>query len=380
MRVFTSSYTSARGWTASLTQATDLDGPNTAIFVFAAEELVDATEPFDALHRTFPRSRFVGCSAAGEIHGRAVEDASMVVVVAQFERTRLALTYRPVVDGNAFEAAEIVARDLRADDLAAVFVLATGHDVRPGFGYLTEGMQHVLCDTPVSGGLAAGRPNYRTWVLDDGGAPNTKSAIVALGLYGSALRVGYGSKGGWDKLGPERRITRAQGNVVFELDGRPALQTYNRYLGDLAREPLSGLRYPFALRPDRRNSAQLLRSILSSSEADDSITFANDMPEGSLAQLMRANFDRLVLAAGGAAAEACETTAEPRVCIAVSCLARRVVLGERTEDETEAVVDALPPGCAVAGFYSRGEISPRGIGSCSLHNLTMTLTTFAEEA
>ncbi len=99
------------------------------------------------------------------------------------------------------------------------------------------------------------------------------------------------------------------------------------------------------------------------------------MPEGSLAQLMRANFDRLIGAASDAASVA--SSSEESACIAVSCVGRRLVLGERAEEETEAVSDMLPAS-AVAGFYSYGEISPNGLGNCSLHNQTMTLTTFRE--
>ena len=54
------------------------------------------------------------------------------------------------------------------------------------------------------------------------------------------------------------------------------------------------------------------------------------------------------------------------------------VLGERTEEETEAALDALPGEARQIGFYSYGEISPWSTGPCDLHNQTYTLTTIAE--
>ncbi len=66
------------------------------------------------------------------------------------------------------------------------------------------------------------------------------------------------------------------------------------------------------------------------------------------------------------------------LCIAISCVGRRLVLGGRTEEETEATLEALPNGTQQVGFYSYGEISPYASGSCDLHNQTMTLTTISE--
>jgi hypothetical protein len=64
--------------------------------------------------------------------------------------------------------------------------------------------------------------------------------------------------------------------------------------------------------------------------------------------------------------------------VAISCVGRRLVLGERTEEELEATLEAFPAGAQQIGFYSYGEISPYGTGRCELHNQTMTLTTIAE--
>jgi hypothetical protein len=102
------------------------------------------------------------------------------------------------------------------------------------------------------------------------------------------------------------------------------------------------------------------------------------VPEGSLAQLMRANFDRLVDGAGAAAQGVAAAGNGPTLAIAISCVGRRLVLGERVDEEVEATLAALPQGTEQVGFYSYGELSPQGSGSCALHNQTMTLTTIAE--
>ena len=141
--------------------------------------------------------------------------------------------------------------------------------------------------------------------------------------------------------------------------------------------PATGLLFPLAVRqdPDER---YLVRTILAVDERHQSLTFAGDVPEGSRAQLMQANFDRLIGGAEQAANQARNGSSGPVLSIAISCVGRRLVLGDRTEEEVEATVERLPAGSHQVGFYSYGEISPYSDGTCNLHNQTMTLTTVSE--
>jgi hypothetical protein len=183
-------------------------------------------------------------------------------------------------------------------------------------------------------------------------------------------------------FGPDRVVTRSEGNVLYELDGRPALQLYKDYLGDRAAGlPATALLFPLALREASGADKNLVRTILAVDEARQSMTFAGDIPQGIRAQLMRANFDRLIQGASDAASLAGGSrngTDGETLAIAISCVGRRLVLGERTEEEVEATLDVLPAGSRQIGFYSYGEISPYATGACDLHNQTMTLTTLAE--
>jgi hypothetical protein len=231
----------------------------------------------------------------------------------------------------------------------------------------------------VTGGLAGDGSRFQsTWVLADG-APRA-GWISAVGFYGDRVHVGHGSKGGWDAFGPERVITRSQANVLFEIDGRPALALYKEYLGERAAGlPGTALLFPLALRASRGETKSLVRTILSIDEAAQSMTFAGDVPEGYLAQLMRANFDRLVAGASEAARLTSEGSRQgASLALAISCVGRRLVLGQRAEEEVEAAREALSRGARLLGFYSYGEISPFAMGKCDLHNQTMTLTNIEE--
>jgi hypothetical protein len=211
-------------------------------------------------------------------------------------------------------------------------------------------------------------------------APGRSGVVTAVGLYGNALRVGYGSRGGWDPFGPRRVVTRSEANVLFELDNQSALALYKRYLGDHAQGlPATALLFPLEIVAPGRPTP-VVRTILGVDEARGSLTFAGDVPVGSTAQLMKANFDRLVDGAFDAGRmTSLRDAGQPEAALLVSCVGRRMVLRQRVEEELESVRDAL--GSAVLfGFYSYGELCPSGQLTCELHNQTMTVTTFREAA
>jgi hypothetical protein len=116
-------------------------------------------------------------------------------------------------------------------------------------------------------------------------------------------------------------------------------------------------------------------------EAAQSLTFAGDVPEGAQVQLMKANLDRLIDGAVGAAKTSHEAVGSvpPELAILISCVGRKMVLGQRIEEEVEGVREVLGPTPTMTGFYSYGEISPfTPNATCELHNQTMTITTLRE--
>ncbi|HBL31972.1 MAG TPA: hypothetical protein DD490_34550, partial [Acidobacteria bacterium] len=320
------------GWSQPLPTA--LDSPQTLVLAFCAPALFDARGPIDELLKTFPSSHVLGCSTAGEIAGTELRDNGLACAVVRFEHTGLQRAFSRVEGGDgSFAAGRAVGEQLAGPDLRGVFVLSDGHAVNGTA--LIRGLGSALPEgIIITGGLAADGDRFeRTWVI--GGEELCTGGVVAVGFYGERIHIGHGSQGGWDIFGPERRITRSAGNVLYELDGRPALEVYKTYLGKLAAGlPATALLFPLAVRlPGEERST--VRTVLGVDEAGSSMTFAGDVPVGGRAQLMKANFDRLVEGASHAAlATRANTPGDTDVLtVAISCVGRRLVLGERTEEE-----------------------------------------------
>jgi hypothetical protein len=179
---------------------------------------------------------------------------------------------------------------------------------------LVNGLARALRGVSIFGGLAGDSVNFKsTWVLSNGAISERK--VVAVGFCGERFRTSHGSGGGGTIFGPERTVTRAEGNILFELDGQPALSLYKNYLGDLAEGlPATALLFPLAIRVGNADHT-IVRTVLSVNETDQSMTFAGDLPEGATAQLLRSTPDQLIDAAGDAV-RACvleSRDAQPRI-------------------------------------------------------------------
>ena len=350
------------------------------VLVFGGREALANDAVWPALRQTFPVACVLGCSTAGEIVGTQVRDDSLAVTAVQFEHSHLKSGTLHLQDGeSSYDAGKRLANTISHDGLQHAFVLSDGLLVNGS--ELVRGMTDTLPnDVTLTGGLSADGPRFeQTLVMCDNEPSSGKLAI--LGLYGSQLRVGFGSLGGWDAFGPLRLVTRSQDNVLHELDGKPALELYKSYLGEQANQlPASALLYPLAVR-ETPDADPVVRTILGVQDDPPSMVFAGDIPEGWYAQLMKANFDRLIDGASGAAQRSLFHDAGQNATLAllISCVGRKLVLKQRVEEEVEAVRDVLGDDAVLTGFYSYGEISPfTPSAKCELHNQTMTITTLAE--
>lgn len=338
----------------------------------------------NAAKEHFSKSRFpiIGCSTAGEIFNDGVNENSLVATAVNFEKGSSIKSASSELSQSqkSFDAGKELGNKLKGPDLRLVFVLGNGVNVNGS--ELIRGIEHSLGgQVTVTGGLAGDNGEFKaTYTLLNGNVSG--SSAVAVGFYGDQLKIGCGTQGGWKPFGPVRKVTKVEGNVLYELDGESALSVYETYLGDKAKElPASGLLYPFAIIEGEKEETGLIRTILGIDKDKGSLTLAGDVPDGGFLRLMHTGSDGLVAGAEGAAEQTKSNHSDDLagLAILVSCVGRKIVMGQDTDEEVEVVKDVLPQGTTLAGFYSYGEIGPFEKANCSmLHNQTMTITFLTE--
>jgi hypothetical protein len=354
--------------------------PPQLLFIFGDRELLETTGISQYLASRYPGTVFSGCSTAGEIANESVREHTVIVTGIAFDdvtirSSRISLEN---IAFDSFEAGKQLVSKFPSKDLKHVFVISDGLKVNGTD--LVKGMTEGLSDgVTITGGLAGDGSHFNRTVIIEPDGKVAAESVAAIGFYGDKLSIGFGSRGGWDSFGLDRQVTRSKDNILYEIDGQPALDLYKSFLGDKAKDlPASGLLFPLSMR-DNEDRAPVVRTILGINEKEKSLTFAGDIPEGSFVRLMKANNDRLITGAEEAAQEAVrEFGSSPEFAILVSCVGRKLVLKQMVEEEVESVSEVLN-GPVMTGFYSYGELAPFNRDSlCELHNQTMTITTFRE--
>ncbi|VAX18366.1 hypothetical protein MNBD_NITROSPINAE01-387 [hydrothermal vent metagenome] len=349
------------------------------VLAFGSGSAITDRNIFSHVKSAYPAASIIFCSTSGEIYNATVLTDSLVTTAIKFNHTQTRCAKSEIENMcDSYAVGKRLATELSAQDLSHVLVFADGLKVNGSD--LTRGLCETLPENvAVTGGLAGDKESFKNTYVGLNEQP-AEGVVVAIGFYGDRLKVGYGSMGGWDPFGPERIVTKSEGSVLYELDGCSALDLYKKYLGHHAKDlPASALLFPLCVRTNEEHS--LVRTVLSTDDNKNLMTFAGDLPEGSYARFMRANFDRLIEGASQSARNSIVPLAacQPDFALLVSCVGRRMVLKQRTEDEVDAVREIVGQKAAISGFYSYGEISPfEHGGDCELHNQTMTVTTFAE--
>jgi hypothetical protein len=350
------------------------------VLCFGGKKILENKNIFSIVKKQFPAAEITMCSTAGEIYQDTVKENSLVAVALRFEKTSICTASVNIADyKNSLDAAISVGNKLPPQGLKYVMVFSDGRLVNGS--ELVKGLNLATGkDVLVTGGLAGDDANFKSTLVGLNEQPS-EGKIVLAGFYGNAINITHGSQGGWDIFGLEKEITRSESNVLFEIEGQNALELYKKYLGAEAENlPASALLFPLYVTIPGA-AKPVVRTILSIDEAQKSMTFAGDVPEGSKVKFMKANFDRLTEAASIAANESLKKqTNEPAFSMLISCVGRRLILGSKTIEEVQAVNNSFGNQTVIAGFYAYGEISPFNDGNdCQLHNQTMTITSFYEE-
>ena len=354
------------------------------VLVFGNRYLLEEETIFEEVKAIFKDGHIVFGSACGDISSESIDDETITITAIEFEKSKFLIKTTNVLNEDSeakidsFSIGKELISQLPEEGLKHVFVLSEGSFINGS--QLTKGMNAATEDNLlITGALCGDDARFEKTISSYNENPKP-GEIVAIGLYGETLEVTFSINGGWTPFGPERIVTKSEGNTLYELDNLPALDLYKKYLGEKANElPGAALLYPINVKSKNGNNT-IVRTILNIDEEENSMILAGDIFEDSKVQLMMTNVDNIVNAAEKAAVNALEfRKKKPELAILVSCIGRKLVLDQRVEEEVEEVMEVVGESTTITGLYSYGEIAPFiGESSCQLHNQTMTITLISE--
>jgi len=350
------------------------------VLAFAQRTLLEETLPYKKLKERYPNAQIVICSSSGQISNQCAIEDDIVATAISFDKTTIKSSEIDILSNSNIDVLGAkIKSDLISDDLQSILILSEGSYVN-GTELINELIKQTNGTIPIFGGLAGDEYSFEKTIVGIN-ANASAGKIVAIGFYGNHIHFGYGSEGGWGDFGPVREVTESNKNVLYKIGDRFALDLYKEYLGKYAEElPGSSLYFPLSMK-ENQDSESVVRTILSIDEEKKSMTFAGNIPVGSYVRLMKGNVDKLIDASSNAALKTVkEDDQKAQLALLVSCVGRRIVLGERVSEELEVVKEIFGKDTILCGFYSYGEISPtlKNV-ACELHNQTMTIATIFED-
>ena len=352
---------------------------NPLVLILGNRFLLEKEDVYEEVRDLFPSGHLVFGSSSGEIVAGAVNDNHITITAIEFEKSSFEIQTFNIhkVEDDSEKAGAAIVKKLTPEGLKHIFVLSEGSFVNGSA--LTKGMQEALPNVLITGGLCGDDARFEKTLASYNEAPK-EGEIVVIGFYGETFEASFSIYGGWTPFGPERLITKSDGNILYEIDGKPALDLYKTYLGDKAKDlPGSALIYPLNVK-SKENDQSFVRTILNIDEEKNAMILAGDVPEQSKVQLMMTNMDSIASASETAALRAMEgRNNPPQLALLISCIGRKLVLDQRIEEEVEEVMSVIGDDVVISGMYSYGEIAPfYGERSCKLHNQTMTITLISE--
>lgn len=354
-----------------------LERPPNACWLFCAPKKgIEAL--LAGIYDVLRMENIIGCTTDGEISSRGLTTGTAVLGGLAADE----LNFHVAVAEGLGNQSEPAGRALASNLPPTIRYVQLFSDGLSGNGCaLLKGMAAVLGEElPISGGTAGDNGKFgRTWQF--AGNRVLTDAAVAIGFSGD-LKLGTGIRSGWTPIGLAKKVTRASGNILYELNGEPALKVFERFLGKHAKKlPAIGVEYPLGLLGQWGDVGVdnfcLLRATMSVNRADGSISFAGEIPEGAMVSLTCGDTTSILDAAEKAAQLALSDLGDsvPAVIFCYSCMARKIVLGRRTHEEIDRIRSIVGASVPILGFYTYGEYCRMQCnGPSYLHNETVTLS------
>jgi hypothetical protein len=305
-----------------------------------------------------------GATSSGEITNDEIHEESIVAMLLEINRDAFRLNIFDGEGKSSYELGQSVAEWAKTVyDNPALMVMTAG--------LFTNGDEIVngITDTmnrqvPLFGGRSGDDLRLQeTFVFSASQA--ISNGVVALIFDQNTIHLQGVAVSGWKGIGTPKTITKAEGNIVYEIDNEPVLDVYNKYL-NIGHDIRLALEYPLLL---IRDDGTFVMRVAATLNEDKSMVYGGTMPEGSKVRFSMPPGFEVIGHAIEQISEFHQQIPKSDAIVLYSCKARHMALGPMVEDEISAVHKLWE--VPMVGFFTYGEIGPVPQGRCDFHNHTL---------
>jgi len=306
-----------------------------------------------------------GATTAGEIfadetHGVKEKEEGIVCMLLDINPEFLSLRLLQVEDNRYYEVGQEVSRwaQNKFSNTAVITVTSGLNFDNDAYtqGLISDGIEYAFGgasgdDLILKDTFVFSKDNFST------------HGVIALALNKDKINIAGARAFGWTGIGKERFVTKADKNIVYEIENKPAIEFYKKYLNITNDDmPQVGIEYP--LEVVMRNGQIAYRAVLEIDEENGALIFAGHVEEKSRVRLSSAKGKEIITHVEDSISTVMKESLDfkPEVALVFPCCSRKQVLGDMAIKEIEAVYNnAKTP---IIGFYAYGEIGafPGGYG------------------
>lgn len=326
-----------------------------------------------AIVKFFPDALCVGCSCNGSIVDGNFSGKTVTVTCSIFEKesSKIEILQYLLREDSAAPVAEDLAREVekRPWVRGVELLVAT-----PGLSFtgFCNGLSVLPEKVRVFGGLAGRISEESPPYVFSNVCDFSCESVVCVLYGGDELEVETVKVSGWKALGRPFAVTKAQGNVLWELDGKPAFEAYSKYL-NIQNDYYfyqNTLEFPLLYNEDGEH---ILRSPMACSE-EGALLLASDIELGTAAKIAYGDPQHIMESVRNGTVKLSQFC--PNAIYMYSSLARRMFWGDvEVNDETEPF-DTIAP---TSGFYASGQFL-RIYRAVKLHNASVVIAALREGA
>ena len=329
----------------------------------------------------------IGATSSGEFINEHESEGEIVILLMDIDRNNYSILYESIGERSLEDATSKMVNDAFNKFEKPAFILLTTLITSDGRLLDGEGMVRFIeslagPDISMFGGMAGDDLSFSgTWVFTND--KFTDYGIVALVLNESKIELHGLAFSGWKPMGVSRTVTKSEGNLIYSIDNRPALEMYLHLLGHeitSSDEQIDffdkiGVHYPFQI--ERENRKPKMCNPIGFDKEKQALICESDVLQGSSLRFSTPpDFDIIETVIDKADKLKTEYKAGADALLIFSCAGRLSALGPMAKQENEGLQKVW--NAPMAGFYTYGEFGKGLNGKHEFHSTTCSWVAIKE--
>ncbi len=323
-----------------------------------------------------------GATTAGEFIDGEIGEGGITIMLLDINPAYFRIHFRETGEHTTYENAKQIGLTGKNSFTNPAFIIASGWLHIDGEKIVEGIIEGFGSEITVFGGMA-GDDLAMEGPLVFTNKEGAVNGVLALVIDEDKIEINGIATCGWKPIGTTKTVTKSEGNIVYTIDDKPALDMVMKYLGldidlDTGNDVLTNIGAYYPLQLERENVAPVMRTAMWGNKEDRSLICAGTVPQGSKVKFsLPPDFDAIEQVVEECKELKNDRQQEADALIMFSCISRHLSFGILMSEEIEQVKQVWD--APMVGFFSYGEFGKSKTGKHEFHNNTCCVVALKEK-